>query len=283
MENKIKISDFAKLTGTTLKSIIYYHQIGLLQEPKRSPGGYRLYGPAELTRMRLIKRLKYLGLDLKRIKEIMGDIHNHRTLWEVLQSLRAELLSEKKSLEERVLKIERLLSEDMVCLDEDSLESPTFQKMAKILGTDQIENYARTCPEIYNQQQKLYGIIDDFQWSEYYHDAFRALAEFWNTHPEEYQIALDFGACIIGLDQLSEDDPEIEHLARETSEFIGSIPLLAELTQQFGLFQPLQRLRNEMIIDVLPPARKKYYQLYEQYINSEIGQQTGGKRKTKRR
>ena len=43
MENRIKISDFAKLTGSTLKTIIYYHKIGLLQEPQRSPGGYRLY------------------------------------------------------------------------------------------------------------------------------------------------------------------------------------------------------------------------------------------------
>ncbi|MDD3364515.1 MAG: hypothetical protein PHZ03_06000 [Syntrophomonas sp.] len=67
----------------------------------------------------------------------------------------------------------------------------------------------------YNQQQKLFVILDDFQWSEYYHDAFQALAEFWNTHPEEYQIVLNYGARIIRLDHLSEDDPEIEHLARE--------------------------------------------------------------------
>ncbi len=92
MKNRIKISDFAKLTGNTLKTIIYYHKIGLLQEPERSPSGYRLYGSAELTRMRFIKHLKSLGLDLKRIKEILGDMNNHRTLREVLQSLRTELL-----------------------------------------------------------------------------------------------------------------------------------------------------------------------------------------------
>ena len=97
MQNRIKISDFVKLTGSTLKTIKYYHEIGLLQEPERSPGGYRLYGPAELTRMQVIKHLKFLGLDLKRIKEILGDIHNHKTLREVLQSLRIDLLSEKKS------------------------------------------------------------------------------------------------------------------------------------------------------------------------------------------
>lgn len=114
MEKKIKISDFVQLTGSTLKTIMYYHKIGLLQEPERSPGGYRLYGPSELSRMRLIKHLKSLGLDLKRIKDTLGDIHNHKTLREVLQSLRVELLSDIKILGERVEKIEELLNEETV-------------------------------------------------------------------------------------------------------------------------------------------------------------------------
>jgi DNA-binding transcriptional MerR regulator len=94
--NRIKISDFVKLTGSTLKTIIYYHKIGLLQEPERSPGGYRLYGATELERMQLIKHLKSLGLDLKRMKEVLGTIDDNKTLREVLQSLRSDLLSEKK-------------------------------------------------------------------------------------------------------------------------------------------------------------------------------------------
>jgi len=276
----MKIGDFAKLTGSTLKTIIYYHKVGLLLEPERSPGGYRLYGPAELNSMRLIKHLKSLGLDLKRIKKILGDAHNNRTLQEILQISLNELLSEKRRIEVRIAKIKKLLSEDMVHLDENSLESPTFQKMAEILGTDEIEKYARTCPEIFNQHQKLYGILDDFQWSESYLDPFRILAEFWKTHPEQYQIALDYGARCARLATLSEDDPEIEHLARETAEFIKSIHLLEEFAP-FESFQPLYSLRNEMIVSVLPPARKKYEQLIQQYLYPEIDQQTGGKTKTK--
>jgi len=34
VKNRIKISDFVKLTGSTLKTIIYYHKIGLLPEPE---------------------------------------------------------------------------------------------------------------------------------------------------------------------------------------------------------------------------------------------------------
>ena len=60
MDNRIKIGHFVQLTGSTLKTVLYYHKIGLLQEPERSPGGYRLYGSAELSRMQLIKHLPRL-------------------------------------------------------------------------------------------------------------------------------------------------------------------------------------------------------------------------------
>lgn len=264
MENWIKISDFTKLTGSTLKTIKYYHKIGLLQEPERSPGGYRLYGPAELTRMQLIKRLKSLGLDLKLIKEILGDMHNSRTLQEVLQSLRTELLNEKKTLEERVAKIELLLSEDEVVLDENTFESPSFRMVKEILGQDQINQYMQTCPEVYEQQRKLFGILDDFQWGQDYREILLSLARYFKAHPEKYQMALDRAKRLARLDQLSEDDPEVEALARETVEIMKSIPLLDGVNQ--SLSKAMESLFNGIAAGVLSPARMKHKQLVEQYL-----------------
>ena len=274
MENGIKIGDFVKLTGSTLKTVRYYHKIGVLPRPEPTEVGYRLYGPAELNRMRLIKHLKSLGLDLKRIKKILGDVNNNATLQEVLQLLRNELVFDQKTIAERIAKIDKMLAQNSVHLDQDSFESSTFQKMAEILGADQIDKYAQICPEIYHQHQKLYGILDDFQWNECYQASFRTLAEFWKKHPEQYEIALDYGARCARLASLSEDDPEIEHLALETAEFVRSIHLLDEFNLQF---QPLYSLRNEMIVDTLPPARKKFDQLLQQYLYPEFDKQQGGK------
>jgi len=239
----------------------------LLPEPERSQGGYRLYGPAELNRMRFIKHLKSLGLDLQHIKDILGDVHNDRTLRQVLQSLRMDLLSEVKTLEERVEKIDTLLAEDTVLLDEDTFESPSFQMITEILGPDQMEKYARHCPEIFDQHQKLYGILDDFQWGEDYRETFRALAEYFKAHPEQHQISLNYGVRLARVAQLPEDDPEIEFLARESAEFIKSIPLLKEiLCKQTGPKKPLENLYNEMVAVVLPSAQIKFNQLFQQYL-----------------
>ncbi|AHF06062.1 MerR family transcriptional regulator [Desulfitobacterium metallireducens] len=272
MENRIRISDFAKLTGSTLKTIMYYHKIGLLQEPERSSGGYRLYGPAELTRMQSIKRLKSLGLDLKRIKEILGKMHNLKTMREVLQSLRTELLNEITTLEERVAKIEKLLdedAEDAVFLDENTFESPSFQRVKEILGHEQIDKYIQTSPEIYAQQQKLFGILDDFQWGQDHRETFLSLAEYFKDHPEKYQMALDSAKRLTKLDQLSADDPEVEALAKDSAEIMKSIPLFEGVNP--SLSKAMENLYDGMVAGVLSPARMKHKRLVEQYLKERSG------------
>lgn len=41
--------------------------------------------------MQLIKHLKCLGLDLRRTKEVLGDIHNHKSLQEVFMEEHTKL------------------------------------------------------------------------------------------------------------------------------------------------------------------------------------------------
>ena len=268
--NKIKIGDFIKLTGSTLKTITYYHKIGLLDEPERSAGGYRLYGPAELNRMRFIKRLKSLGLDLKQIKEIMGDLKNPRTLREVLEYLRRESLNEKKALEERLAKIDALLRDDDLLLDEDKTDSPSFQMITEMLGAEQIERYSQTCPEIYDQHRKLHGILDDFQWEESYQDGFRTLADYFKTHPEQYQLALDSGARWQEISHLNEDDPRIEAFARESAALVNNMPPVKELYLTHpGMKPPMESLYQDMVADVLTPAQIRYQQLFKKLLLSE--------------
>ncbi|MGE5392074.1 MAG: MerR family transcriptional regulator [Deltaproteobacteria bacterium] len=268
--NKIKSGDFIKLTGSTLKTVNYYHKIGLLAKPERSANGYRLYGPAELNRMRLIKRLKSLGLDLKQIKEIAGDLPDPKTSREVLGSLRAELLNEMKTLEGRLAKIDAMLSEDAPLLDENSFDSPSFLMMSEMLGSNQIESYASTCPEIYEQHRKLSGILDDFDWGEEYRESNDLLTGYFKSHPEQYQMALKLGTRWEELLNVSEDDPRIEAFARESAALVRSMPQVKELySADQGKQKPQQSLYQEMVAGVLSPAQLKYQQYFRQFLQSE--------------
>jgi DNA-binding transcriptional MerR regulator len=68
MRELLQIGEVAKLIGISSKTIRYYHEIGLLAEPRRTDGGYWLYTAQDLLRLQRIRRLRSLGLHLDCIK-----------------------------------------------------------------------------------------------------------------------------------------------------------------------------------------------------------------------
>jgi DNA-binding transcriptional MerR regulator len=68
---RLKIGELARQTGLSIKTIRYYERRGLLESPPRTEGGYRLYGPEEVARLRFIQRAKLLGLTLEEIRELV--------------------------------------------------------------------------------------------------------------------------------------------------------------------------------------------------------------------
>lgn len=65
-----ELSDLAKVT---IKTLHYYHKIGLLLPCEVSEAGYRLYGMKELERLRQILFYRELDFPLKKIKQILDD------------------------------------------------------------------------------------------------------------------------------------------------------------------------------------------------------------------
>lgn len=60
----LTIHEAAETTGWSPRMLRYVEQLGLV-EPPRSPSGYRLYGPAELQRLRTLRTLlETSGLEL---------------------------------------------------------------------------------------------------------------------------------------------------------------------------------------------------------------------------
>lgn len=184
MKNQILIGDFIKLTNSTLKTVLYYHKIGLLKEPKRSDSGYRLYGAEELNQMRMIKHLKNLGLDLKQIKEILGHAQDNKNITEVLKSLHCELLTERKKIDEQISKIEILLNNQVKNIEETLFESSSFRAITETLSQDQFESYKKHHEELFNQQRNIFGVMDDFQWGKNYKENFSEMAKYFKLNPK---------------------------------------------------------------------------------------------------
>jgi DNA-binding transcriptional MerR regulator len=65
-----RAKEFANLAGVTVRTLHHYDRLGLLK-PRRTDRGYRLYRESDLERLEQIVALKFLGLPLKEIRELL--------------------------------------------------------------------------------------------------------------------------------------------------------------------------------------------------------------------
>lgn len=54
-----------------MRTVRYYEEVGLVVPSTRSPGGFRLFGPLEEERLRVLKTLKPLGFTLDQMRELV--------------------------------------------------------------------------------------------------------------------------------------------------------------------------------------------------------------------
>jgi len=67
----MKIGELAKITQTQTETIRFYERVGLLGEPPRSEGNYRLYKPEHLERLAFIRHCRSLDMTLDEIRALL--------------------------------------------------------------------------------------------------------------------------------------------------------------------------------------------------------------------
>jgi DNA-binding transcriptional MerR regulator len=67
----LRVGDVAKATGKTVRAIHLYEELGLLRPATRSSGGFRLYDPSAVERVRWIDSLHALGFSLQEMREVL--------------------------------------------------------------------------------------------------------------------------------------------------------------------------------------------------------------------
>lgn len=68
----MKIGQLSRQTGCKIGTIRYYERIGLLPEPARSEGGYRIYNENHLKRLSFIRRSRELGFTIEEIRVLLN-------------------------------------------------------------------------------------------------------------------------------------------------------------------------------------------------------------------
>ncbi|WP_075183622.1 Zn(2+)-responsive transcriptional regulator [Pantoea sp. 1.19] len=67
-----RIGQLARLAHVTPDTVRYYEKRGLMGHDTRTEGGFRLYNPAELQRLRFIRHARQVGFTLDAIAELLS-------------------------------------------------------------------------------------------------------------------------------------------------------------------------------------------------------------------
>lgn len=88
------VTQIAKLTGVSVRTLHHYDAIGLLKPTRVTEAGYRLYDDAALERLYLILLFREIGFPLKEIRGILDapDFDRNRVLEEQIELLEAKRL-----------------------------------------------------------------------------------------------------------------------------------------------------------------------------------------------
>jgi DNA-binding transcriptional MerR regulator len=109
----MRIGEVATRTGTPIKTIRYYEEIGVLRAPTRSPSGYRDFDDDVIDRLHFIRSGKAVGFSLNEIREIViyrerGEIPCAHVL-KLLEHHRDDVAGRLTALEEVRIALDSLL------------------------------------------------------------------------------------------------------------------------------------------------------------------------------
>jgi DNA-binding transcriptional MerR regulator len=71
-EHLYGIGELAKLSGLSVRTIRFYSDSGLLPPTERTHAGYRMYDIHALTRLRFVRTLRELGVDLSTVNRVLS-------------------------------------------------------------------------------------------------------------------------------------------------------------------------------------------------------------------
>jgi len=111
MRNGAQIGWVSEQTGLSVDAIRFYEKQRLLDSPPRTEGGFRLFSPDDIERIRFIRSVQQLGFSLPEIRELLvlqrdhGEACSHvRELLGVKLGIVREKIRKLRALEQQLVK-----------------------------------------------------------------------------------------------------------------------------------------------------------------------------------
>lgn len=154
--NMFRIGDFSKLSKTSIKTLRYYDEIGLLRpEYVDSENGYRFYTTEQLLKIHKIHSFKQLGFGIKEIRDLINGVNVDN----LLEQRKTELIEEQRELEKQLSKVKFLMSnkQEVQFMNYEATVkyTPTGIAYTKRMNLSGYEEYFKAIPALGIQMKEL--------------------------------------------------------------------------------------------------------------------------------
>lgn len=235
------ISQVAKLTGISTRTLQYYDEIGLLKPSELTQSGYRLYDDEALQTLQQILFFKELGFKLKDIRTILNDPDFDRIAAFKKQK---ELLLLKRNRTDRLIRLLERLEKGEQCMSfkefdlSDYIEAlenfkkRSFNDIIKYWGS--IENYDMFIQKIKEDETNVARLaIKQFGSIEKYTEAmkhnmehFSEIMDNWQSQVPEEMKQNDLFLKLASNKEKEVSSVEVQHIVQEIIAFAqGNAPL----------------------------------------------------------
>lgn len=191
----MKVSEVAKLTGVSVRTLHYYDGIGLLKPASVAENGYRFYSDGNLQQLQQILFFRELDFNLQEIKQFLTD-PNFNAI-EALEVHRRTLMKKQ----DRLIKLVQTI--DQTILDEKGALKMTNEERFAGFNFDD-EKYEQEAREkwgdeaVDNTNEKLKNNAD---MQDRMNERFRALAEIRHMEPSSDEAQAEIALWFDDLNQ----------------------------------------------------------------------------------
>lgn len=131
----IKIGDLARMMGTTVRTLHYYDEIGLLKPAEVSKSGHRQYDINSMTEIYQIVAMKEMGFNLDQIKKLLRSENI-----DVLSLVKLQISNVQDEIAQKHLLFSKLLKLNQKLTGDRNVSSEDFQSIVPFISSS-ADNY----------------------------------------------------------------------------------------------------------------------------------------------
>ncbi len=126
----LSISQTAKETGLSIKSIRHYETIGLIAAPPRGDNDYRYYPEALLKQLRFIKSARDAGFDLKESRALLQLCENEKRSSADVKTIAEQKIAELQArIKQQQALLDKLKKVTRQCHGDDAPDCPIIDAL----------------------------------------------------------------------------------------------------------------------------------------------------------